>query len=92
MNADTPQNQHDHRISIHINDEHVFAPKENMTGMELRQLVTPAIGPDRDFYLEVPGPGLDRLIADNEDVLLKNGMHFYDAPKTVNPGEFNAAP
>lgn len=89
---DTTTKGHEHGISIHINDQHVFAPKECMTGTELRHLVTPPIGPDRDFYLEVPGPGLDLLIADNEEAHIKDGMHFYDAPKTVNPGGFHEAP
>jgi hypothetical protein len=57
-----------------------------MTGLELRHLVHPPIGSDRDLYLEVPGPGQDKLIGDDQPVDLRPGMHFYSAPKTVNPG------
>ena len=77
----------EHGISIHIDGHQVFAPKELMTGNELRNLITPPIGPERDLYLEVHGQGQDHLVGDNEEVSLKHGMHFYSAPKTINPGE-----
>lgn len=77
-------------ISIQIDNHHVFAPREIMTGSEIRALVTPAIGPDRDLYLEEHGKTQDRPIGDNEPVHLKDGMHFYSAPKSVNPGSGNA--
>lgn len=80
----------DKGVSIHIDKHQVFAPREVMTGGELRALVTPPIGPDRDLYLEVPGQSQDRLIGDSEAVTLKNGMHFYSALKNTNPGSRNA--
>jgi hypothetical protein len=84
---DTPNyGHHGHPISIFIDRKHYEAPTNPMTGAALRQLADPAIGPDRDLYLEVPGRGQDRLIGDMESVHLKEGMHFYSAPKTVNPG------
>jgi hypothetical protein len=86
MTNENTKDKGEHRISIHIDGHQVFAPKETMTGGELRHLVTPPIGPERDLYLEVPGQRQDRLVGDNEEVQLKSGMHFYSAPKTVNPG------
>ena len=77
-------------ISIHIDNHHVFAPRETMTGSEIRTLVTPPIGPDRDLYLEEHGQTHDRFIGDSEPVHLKEGIHFYSAPKSVNPGSRDA--
>lgn len=57
-----------------------------MTGAELRKLAEPDIGPDRDLWQQVPGPADDLLINDDQEVKLENGMHFYSAPKTINPG------
>jgi hypothetical protein len=73
-------------IAISIDRKPYKAPKTPMTGAELRALADPPIGSDRDLFLEVPGRGQDRLIQDAEPVDLKEGMHFYSAPKTVNPG------
>jgi hypothetical protein len=73
-------------IPIKIENKPYKAPKSSMTGLELRDLADPKITPDRDLYLEVHGRGKDRLIGDQEAVALEPGMHFYIAPKTVNPG------
>jgi len=70
---------------IHIDRKRYEAPKPVMTGTELRALADPDIGSDRDLWREVPG-GEDVLVADGDPVDLKNGMHFYSAPATINPG------
>jgi hypothetical protein len=80
------KNDQDHKISIHIDKQQVFAPKAEMTGAEIRALATPTIGPDHDLYLEIPGKAEDHLVGDSEIVKLKSGMHFYGAPGKVNPG------
>ncbi|PIR83898.1 hypothetical protein COU18_01945 [Candidatus Kaiserbacteria bacterium CG10_big_fil_rev_8_21_14_0_10_51_14] len=77
-------------ITIHIDHQVYHAPKTPMTGSELRALADPDIGPDRDLFLTVPGPEDDRKIGNDEAVDLKNGMHFYSAPTTINPGDHNA--
>ncbi|MEX1245271.1 MAG: multiubiquitin domain-containing protein [Thermoanaerobaculia bacterium] len=82
-----PHPQPGHGIPITIDRKPYKAPKSPMTGAELRALADPPIGPDRDLYLEVPGRGQDPIIQDNQSVDLKEGMHFYSAPKTINPGE-----
>ena len=76
----------EHPIVIHIDQQRYDAPKSPMTGAEIRVLAQPPIGPDRDLWLVVPGPADDERIADNQAVELKNGMHFYSAPTTINPG------
>jgi hypothetical protein len=82
--------QHPHPgqgIPITIDRAHYKAPTTPMTGSEIRALASPPVGPDRDLYLEVHGRGQDRLIGDEDPVDLKPGMHFYSAPKTINPGK-----
>lgn len=73
-------------IPIQIDRKPYKAPKSPMTSAELRQLADPDIGEDRDLYLTVPGPGDDDLIEDRASVELKPGMHFYTAPRSINPG------
>ena len=75
-----------HDITIHIDQKRYEAPKTPMTGAEIRTLARPPIGPDRDLWLVVPGPADDERIADGQSVKLRNGMHFYSAPTTINPG------
>lgn len=95
MSANETHHDHNHdehekkpeSIVIHIDHKPYKAPKERMTGSELRALADPDIGPDYDLYRVVPGREDDDLIGDTEEVELKNGMHFYSAPKTINPGE-----
>ena len=79
-----------HPIIIHIDQKKYEAPKTPMTGAELRALAQPPLGSDRDLFLVVPGPADDRKIADSESVDLENGMHFYSAPTTINPGDHDA--
>lgn len=83
-------NEHPHSIPIQIDHRPYQAPKTPMTATELRALAEPLIGSDRDLFLTVPGPGDDRLIRDEESVDLKPGMHFYTAPRSINPGGLHA--
>ena len=85
------QPNHEHHIPINIDHKPYQAPKTPMTAEELRVLADPDIGPDRDLFLTVPGPADDRLIRDGESVDLRPGMHFYSAPRSINPGGADAA-
>lgn len=80
----------DRGIPIQIDNKKYTAPKTPMTGAELRVLADPDIGPDRDLWLTVPGPADDRLVGDHDRIDLKPGMHFYSAPRTINPGGTDA--
>ena len=61
-----------------------------LTGSELRQLAEPPIGPDRDLFEIVPG-GSDRKIENTDKVEIRNGMRFFSAPTTINPGSTDCA-
>jgi hypothetical protein len=83
--ADEAGQGHD-RVTIHIDKDMFQVDQKVMTGTELRALPTPPIGPDRDLFEVVPGPADDLLIGDEQPVDLKDGMHFFTAPSTINPG------
>lgn len=72
-------------IVIHIDHTEYKVDVTEMTGTGLRALPDPAIGPEFDLWLEVPG-GEDDRVENDEDINLKNGIHFFTAPSTINPG------
>lgn len=74
------------KVTIHIDKEVFHVEQESMTGAEMRQLPKPPIGPERDLFLVVPGPADDIRVEDNQEIELKDGMHFFTAPSTINPG------
>lgn len=76
-------------ITIFIDRKRLVAPRTEMTGTELKALG--GVKPDFCLYLEVPGPGDDRRITDNETIVLKSGMKFFSTPCDLNPGSRNAA-
>ncbi len=78
--------EHEKKIEIRIDHKVYTATKNPMTGSELRKLAEPHIGPDYDLWLEHPGPHDDLKVANDEEVHLKPGMHFYISPATINPG------
>jgi hypothetical protein len=75
-----------HQIPIQIDHKPYKAEKTPLTGAELRTLANPDIGSDRDLFRVVQGHGDDVKVGDQETVSLEPGMHFYSAPKTINPG------
>ncbi len=82
----TDDESHEHGSTlIHIDHDEFRVPTDDMTGAQLRQVPYPPIGADRDLWLEVPG-GQDQKIEDDQLVELKDGMHFFTAPATINPG------
>jgi len=77
---------HEHHIDIKIDHDSFHIHQLELTGEQIRQLPKPPIGPERDLYEEIHGPDDDRLIGNDELVHLRNGMHFFTAPHTINPG------
>jgi hypothetical protein len=72
-----------HEITVHIDKQTYKVDEESLNGAQIRELAE--IGDSYDLWQEVPG-GQDKVIADSESVELKNGMHFFSVPKTINPG------
>jgi hypothetical protein len=73
-------------IEIKIDRQKIKLPKQDLTGQILRTLAEPDIGADRDLYLEGKGHDEDQLIENDESVHLKDGMHFFSAPASIQPG------
>jgi hypothetical protein len=77
---------HEHEeFVIHVDRKQYKVPGPTISGAQVRQLPDPPIGVDFDLYEEQPG-GEDMLIEDATLVELKNGLHFFSVPKTINPG------
>jgi Multiubiquitin len=86
----TTEESHERKIVIFIDGTEYRTRAHKLTGEEIRHLPTPPIGPERDLWLEIPG-GHDKLIGNDEEVELHDGMRFFTAPATINPG-LNARP
>jgi hypothetical protein len=73
------------RFQIQIDRVHYTVEQDTLTGAQLRGLVAPPLGPDRDLFEVVPG-GTDRKIEDAQPVRMRNGLRFFTAPSHINPG------
>lgn len=80
------KHEKNHTIPIFVDDVKYSAPAPNMTGQQIRDLPDPHVPPDRDLWLEVPGPDDDVLIRPDQIYEVKPGTHYYTAPSTINPG------
>ncbi len=58
---------------------------EKLTGAEIRRIAESPIPADRDLFGIVPGAP-DRKIGNDDAVGIRDGMRFFSAPATINPG------
>jgi hypothetical protein len=77
-----------HEFEIQIDRTHYKVTLRHMTGLQLRHVPKPPIGPDRDLFEVVPG-GSDRKIGNEQVVEIRNGLRFFTAPAQINPGITN---
>lgn len=70
---------------IQIDRVHYTVQQDRMTGVEIRRVPDPPIGPERDLFEVVPGHP-DNKVEDDEVIEIKNGKRFFTAPGTINPG------
>ena len=70
-------------IRIDRTDYTVF--EEKLSGAELRRLPPTPIPPERDLYQVIPGED-DLKIKDDDTVEMYDGLRFFTAPNTINPG------
>jgi hypothetical protein len=73
------------RYQIQIDRVHYTVARDTMTGGDLRTLVNPPVGLDRDLFEVVPG-GTDRKVDTSDVVQIRNGLRFFTAPTHINPG------
>ena len=80
---DKPEDGKSYTIQI---DREQYVVKENrLTGADLRRIPTPPIPPDRDIFQIIPGRP-DEKIEDDHRILITDGLRFFTAPNTINPG------
>lgn len=76
---------HPDEFNIQIDREHYTVSEAEMTGAELRVVPPTPIPPARDLFEVVPGHP-DRKIENDQPVEIRNGLRFFTAPGTINPG------
>lgn len=64
---------------------------EEVSGARLRHLPATPIPPDRDLFQVIPGHP-DRKIKNEDTVKVHNGLRFFTAPGTINPGASREGP
>ena len=72
-------------FNIQIDRVHYTVTGNRFTGAMLRRVPPTPIPPDRDIFQIVPGRP-DRKIEDGDRILIRNGLRFFTAPNTINPG------
>lgn len=77
--------EHEPQFHIQIDRNHYVLHLREQTGAQLRALESPPIPADRDLYEVRPGHE-DRLIKDDDEVKIENGLRFFTAPGRINPG------
>lgn len=75
-------------FNIQIDRKHYKVSQAKMTGAELRKVPPTPIPPERDLFVVVPGHP-DRKIENDDIVEIHNGLRFFTAPGTINPGTSN---
>ena len=71
------------KIRIDRTQYEVF--EEKLSGAQLRQVPSPPIPPERDLFQVIPGHP-DKKIKDDDTVKIYDGLRFFTAPNTINPG------
>ena len=82
-NPDKPDSSKSYEIQI---DRIMYTLTENrLIGLELRQVPHPPIPPNRDLFEIIPGRP-DRKVENDDRILIQDGLRFFTAPNTINPG------
>ena len=63
--------------------------EEKIDGAQLRHLPPTPIPPERDLFQVIPGHP-DRKIKDDDTIVVHDGLRFFTAPNTINPGTNHA--
>ena len=80
-----------HKVfTIRIDRTEYEWPEEKISGAQLRRLPPTPILPERDLFQVVPGHP-DRKIKDDDTVEVHDGLRFFTAPNTINPGTDRAS-
>ena len=72
-------------FTIQIDRVQYELSENRLTGADLRNLPTTPIPPERDLFEIIPGHP-DRKVEDDDRILIRDGLRFFTAPNTINPG------
>ena len=75
----------DKSYTIRIDRTEYVVKKNRLTGADLRGIPTPPVPPDRDLFQIIPGRP-DEKIENDDRILITDGLRFFTAPNTINPG------
>ena len=59
--------------------------ENRLTGADLRRVPDPPIPAERDLFEIIPGHP-DRKVENEDRILISDGLRFFTAPNTINPG------
>ena len=59
--------------------------ENRLTGADLRRVPPTPVPPERDLFEIIPGHP-DRKIEDDDRIEIRDGLRFFTAPNTINPG------
>ena len=79
----------DKAFTIQIDRIQYQWPDEKISGAQIRRLPPTPIPPERDLFQVIPGHP-DRKIKDDDTVEVHDGLRFFTAPNTINPGTNHA--
>ena len=82
---DTDKPEDDKSYSIKIDRTEYVLNENRLTGADLRKIPKSPIPPDRDLFQIIPGRP-DKKIEDEDKILITDGLRFFTAPNTINPG------
>ncbi|MCY4653457.1 MAG: multiubiquitin domain-containing protein [Dehalococcoidia bacterium] len=69
-------------------DRTMYTLTENrLTGADLRRVPDPPIPPERDLFEIIPGHP-DRKVEVDDRIVIRDGLRFFTAPNTINPGVY----
>ena len=79
----------DKGFTIQIDRVHYTVFDEKLSGAQLREVPPTPIPPERDIFQVVPGHD-DQIVKDDDTVEIRDGLRFFTAPNTINPGTSRA--
>jgi len=77
------------KTPIYIDGTKYRPQRDELTGAQLRLVPSSPVSADRDLWLDIVDE-LDKLIEDDEVVVLENNMRFFTVPRVINPGQIIA--
>jgi hypothetical protein len=90
LNPGSDKPEPDKNFEIQIDRVTYRLTENRLTGTDLRRLPDPPIPPERDLFEIIPGHP-DRKVENDDRILIADGLRFFTAPNTINPGAHPAS-